>query len=127
MSPTLLLAGLQPDQIARLRIDDISPSGCRVTVPHLEETHIRQLPRHAGGLIRAQLLDRRSSDARPHERLLVRGHYQPCFGYEIERLANRGARHAHLWRPADEFAPLWHQSPSTTLTVDVEPLGGLRR
>lgn len=116
----LVASGLHPWQIANLRLADMSPSGCHVSVPAGTDQHARQLPRHAGGLIRAQLLHRRAHGARRSDRLFVGGDDRYLHGYEIAGLAHTAATIAHLWRPYDRFVPLWQQPPPTGFNIKLD-------
>lgn len=80
-----------------------------------------EVPAHAAGLVRAQLLARRQAGAEDRDPLLTHAG-QAINAATLGRRLDNAARLAAVWRPEDERRPPWHQAPTPGHTVDLVPL-----
>lgn len=112
-----LCAGLSAGDLARLKIGDVGRDGTLLTLGGERF----DIPGHAAGLVRAQLLARAELNACAGDPLLGRAN-QPFETAPLARRLDNAARLAGVWRPSDERRPLWHPAPALGHAVQVIPL-----
>lgn len=112
-----LAGGLSARTLAGLRVGDLSDEGDVLTVAGKSI----DVPAHAAGLVRAQLLARRDAGAEDGEALFIRAD-QPFKAAMLGRRLENAARLAGVWRPCEERRPPWHAAPTEGYTVELVAL-----
>lgn len=107
-------AGLSAGDLARLKVGDLGSDG---TLLALGGERF-DIPGHAAGLVRAQLLASAEQNACADDPLLGK----PFETAPLARRLDSAARFACVWRPSDERRPLWHPAPALGHVVQVIPL-----
>ena len=109
--------GFSAATLARLKIADVAAGGeaLRVTGTCID------VPSHAAGLVRSQLLARSDAGAGGGDPLLVQadGPFQAAL---LRRRLETAARLAGMWRPSEEQRPPWHPRPVEGYTINLVPL-----
>ena len=103
--------------LARLQVGDLRDDGQLLTVG---DQRI-DVPAHAAGVVRAQLLVRRQAGAGDADPLLTHAG-QAINTATLGRRLDNAARLVAVWRPEDERRPPWHPAPTLGHTVDLVPL-----
>jgi hypothetical protein len=112
------VAGLDAPDLARLKVGDLSSDGTLLTFGG----ECFDVPGHAAGLVRAQLLARGEQNASAGDPLLARAG-QPFETTPLARRLDNAAHLAGVWRPSDERRPLWHRAPALGHAVRLVALG----
>ncbi len=103
--------------LAHLKVGDLNDDGGRVTVAG----EPIDVPPHAAGLVRAQLLARNAEGAGDDEPLLVKAG-QAFEAAVLGRRLDNAARLAGIWRNAEERRPPWHPAPTDGYVVKLSAL-----
>ena len=109
--------GLCEKNLAHLKVGDLNDDGRTLTIAP-ESTDV---PPHAAGLVRAQMLARDDESAGADEPLLVRAG-QPFDAAALGRRLDNAARLAGTWRQAEERRPPWHPAPTDGYLVKLSAL-----
>ncbi len=113
------VAGMTATDLARLRVGDVYDG----TVMTLGGESF-DVPAHAVGLVRAQLLGRSDRGVvAPGDPLFLNGD-QPFESAPLRRRVENAARLAGVWRPSEERRPLWQRAPVDGYTVRLVALDG---
>lgn len=112
------VGGLTTTALARLKVGDLSCDGEVLTIAG----ESIDIPVHAAGLVRAQLLARLDAGAGDGDALLARSN-QPFEAGVLGRRLNNAAHLAGVWRPSQERRPPWHPASAEGHTVKLLALG----
>ncbi len=110
-----MTAGLSPGDLVRLRMGEVH--GPQLTIGG----DTVEVPAHAAGLVRAQLLARWEAVVADGDPVFVREGQRS----EVARLARQlenAARLAGVWRPGEERRPPWQRAPADGFNVRLVPL-----
>ncbi len=109
--------GLCEKNLAHLKVGDLSDDGGVLTVV----AESIDVPPHAAGLVRAQMLARSDEGAGDDEPLLVKAG-RSFEAAVLGRRLDNAARLAGVWRHAEERRPPWHPAPTDGYLVKLSAL-----
>jgi integrase len=105
-------------ELRSLTLQHVHGDGAEVVVG---DRHI-DLPVHAAGLVRVQLLARRDQAAADNQALLVTARGTPFDRIVLERQIDKAAQLASIWPPQSQQCPAWHTPPVSGHDVEVFPV-----
>lgn len=113
-----MTAGVTVTDLVRLRIGALH-DGTLLSI----DGQAVEVPAHAAGLVRAQLLTRAEAAAADGDRLFVHAG-QALEPARLARHLDNAARLAGVWRPSEERRPRWEPAPVDGFNVRLVPLDG---
>jgi hypothetical protein len=111
--------GMCEKSLAHLKVGDLSDDGGTLTVAG----ESIDIPPHAAGLLRAQLLARNDEGAGDDDPLLVKAG-QPFEAAVLGRRLDNAARLAGTWRHGEERRLPWHPAPTDGYLVKLSAIEG---